>query len=338
MPPCDLARLGLALLLAASIILHSLVYVTMQLSKNVHGSYSYSPVEVTFLSEVLKFVISLGTLVYLRWSSIKFDYEPMSWRESLKWSVPAVIYAVNNNVGYATLYYLKSPVRMQVLSSLDILIVGVLTRVCLSRRMNATQWASLVLLANGVASSQLATCANCHSFEDYPVIGVVLVMATCGLSAAAAVYTEKRMKGGRPMSLHQQNCHLYGYGVLVNFGGLLVKDRNRLGDDMAFSGFTATTVFLVMTFAALGLVTSALIKHMSAVIKSFAASSAMFLTTIVSALLFGFKITVPFILAMINVFVAIFLYRVQSLNAAPSDDGTELQAYSAVATLSLIHI
>ena len=47
------------------------------------------------------------------------------------------------------------------------LLVGAMTVCYLKRALSGVHWASLVLLVNAVASSQLATCTDCHTWGDY---------------------------------------------------------------------------------------------------------------------------------------------------------------------------
>jgi hypothetical protein len=50
---------------------------------------------VTYLhqSELLKFFISLGGFVYLKWTNPRAIIE-ISWKESMFWSAPAVFYTI----------------------------------------------------------------------------------------------------------------------------------------------------------------------------------------------------------------------------------------------------
>lgn len=232
-----------------------------------------------------------------------------------KFALPALLYAFNNNLTYAILTMLNSPVTMQVFGCLEIVVIAIFSRMLLRRRLSGVQWASVALLCNGVVSSQLASCTHCESWADYPLDAACLTLLGASVSALAGVLVEKLMKERASLSLVDQNIYLYSFGLLSNAVGLVLKDRGTLVQDLTFQRFNWQAAALVLLWAYLGLITSAILKHMNNVVKAFATNSSLLLTTLLSALLFGFPITLPFQLAMVQILISVYLYRTASAPA-----------------------
>lgn len=59
----------------------------------------------------------------------------------------------------------------------------------------------------------------------------------------------------------------------------------------------------------MGIVTGAILKYLSAVVKAFTSSTALVVTSIISSLVLNVELTLPFYLAVINLSIAIYLYK-----------------------------
>ena len=59
----------------------------------------------------------------------------------------------------------------------------------------------------------------------------------------------------------------------------------------------------------MGLVTSAILKYLSAVVKAFTSSVALVVTSIISSMVFDIELSLPFYLAVVNLSIAIYLYK-----------------------------
>lgn len=317
--------------LLSSVVVHSLTGVLMKLSENDEGKFSYSFVEITMLAELCKWLFCLAVVQYKIRRQHQV-YESLSWRESIKWSVPAICYAITNNLGYVILEDLQSPVTAAIFSSMQMLMVGILTVCYLKRRLKGIHWAALVLVVSSVASSQLSTCQNCTHWSDYHPGAAALTLLQGGIASFASVYIEKLMKKDLSMSIFQQNTHLYFYGFVINFLAMVVKDGGSglLKSDFTLQNWNIYATLLVIIFTYLGLLTAAVIKHMSSIAKVFVTNAALVLTTILCGFLFDFRITLPFDLSVLNIGLSIYLYQTTPMEEMHTTNTTATAGSSMV--------
>lgn len=59
----------------------------------------------------------------------------------------------------------------------------------------------------------------------------------------------------------------------------------------------------------MGIVTSAILKYLSTVVKAMTSSSALVVTSIISSVVFDTQLSLSFYLAVVNLSIAIFLYK-----------------------------
>lgn len=103
------------------------------------------------------------------------------------------------------------------------------------------------------------------------------------------------MKNNLEMSFWQQSSYLYGYGFIINLTVLLVKSKPSIVlENLKCKGFNIYAYALIGTYCYLGIITGGIIKHLSSIVKTFATSSALFLTAILSYFLFDFDMKYPF--------------------------------------------
>ncbi|KAM0751822.1 hypothetical protein T439DRAFT_342743 [Meredithblackwellia eburnea MCA 4105] len=121
-----------------------------------------------------------------------------------KMAIPAVLFAVQNNLIYVAARNLSVPV-FQITFQLKTLITATAAVVMLGRRLALTQWLSLVFLGLGVATMQIgAIHAKDNDAHDHPsrpeneqqnyVAGVTAVLISCVCAAIAATYFELVIK------------------------------------------------------------------------------------------------------------------------------------------------
>ena len=59
----------------------------------------------------------------------------------------------------------------------------------------------------------------------------------------------------------------------------------------------------------MGIITGAILKHLSSVVKAFTSSASLVITSVISAFVFNLDLSLPFDLAVINLSIAIYLYK-----------------------------
>lgn len=141
-----------------------------------------------------------------------------------------------------------------------------------------------------------------------PVIGILLALVMAVLSGAAGVYTELIMKKRPQRNVNVQNIYLYLFGIVFNTITIFVYDYEAVVGNGFFHGYTTTVCFMILNHALSGIAVSLVMKFADNIVKVYSTSVAMVLTTLVSIPLFGFRLTLPFVLGTSVVSVAVFLH------------------------------
>ncbi|KAK4052095.1 hypothetical protein OIV83_002389 [Microbotryomycetes sp. JL201] len=168
-----------------------------------------------------------------------------------KMAVPAVLFAVQNNLIYLAAKNLSVPV-FQISFQLKTLITALCAVVMLGRKLTVTQWLSLVILGAGVATMQLgaihAKANDSHHHAETAlqqetmnyVTGVGAVLVSCLSSAIAATYFELVIKRRpqipdvpeltmvappdiKPVSLWVRNIQLSMFSTILGVGLVLFQ-------------------------------------------------------------------------------------------------------------------
>ncbi|XP_010895123.2 probable UDP-sugar transporter protein SLC35A4 [Esox lucius] len=276
----------------------------------VDGRVPFSSSSCVVLIELTKLLVSLVTLLLSGDLSVLCG--SLSPALTAPYAVPAILYAVNNNLVLLMQAYMD-PSSFQVLSNLKIASTALLYTFCLRKRLRSAQWLALgILMGAGV----------CHSYSsldlDGPGLaedqasprlhitawGLVFVLVYCFISGLAAVYTERVLKGQRlPLSL--QNLYLYVFGVAIN--GVSYVSGMESGKGF-LEGYSAAVWAIVAGQAANGLLMSVVLKHGSGITRLFVISSSMLVNALLSWALLGLQLTPLFLLPITMIGLAAYLY------------------------------
>jgi UDP-sugar transporter A1/2/3 len=128
-------------------------------------------------------------------------------------------------------------------------------------------------------------------------------------SGFAGVYFEKILKGGRPVSLWVRNVQLGIFGVILGVIGLVgTGDMAIVQRDGFFSGYSPVVWLVVITQAFGGLMIAVVIKYADNILKGYATSVSIVLSSVLSAVFFGFHITFLFCVGTVLVILAVMSY------------------------------
>ena len=89
---------------------------------------------------------------------------------------------------------------------------------------------------------------------------------------------------------------------------IVFYDNHQIMEKGFFAGYTLLTCVMILNHALSGLAVSLVMKYANNITKVYSTSVAMLLTTIISIPLFGFEVTLPFVLGAGVVTVATFLH------------------------------
>ncbi|KAJ3599463.1 hypothetical protein NHX12_033424 [Muraenolepis orangiensis] len=217
--------------------------------------------------------------------------------ETLKLAIPSGIYTLQNNLLYVALSNLDAA-TYQVTYQLKILTTALFSVSMLGRRLGVYQWMSLLILMAGVALVQLNAYALLPRRIQWPsespeakekeaqatgsqFVGVAAVLVACCSSGFAGVYFEKILKESK-QSVWVRNIQLGMFGLVFGLFGMLAYDGERVRQSGVFQGYNMITWTVVALQALGGLVIAAVIKYADNILKGFATSLSIIVSTLIS--------------------------------------------------------
>uniref|UniRef100_A0A3B5LJC1 Solute carrier family 35 member A3b n=1 Tax=Xiphophorus couchianus TaxID=32473 RepID=A0A3B5LJC1_9TELE len=207
--------------------------------------------------------------------------------ETMKLAVPAGIYTLQNNLLYVALSNLDAA-TYQVTYQLKILTTALFSVSMLGKRLGLYQWLSLLSLMAGVTLVQWPTDSTGEQkvlTAGSQVVGVAAVLTACMSSGFAGVYFEKILKETK-QSVWVRNIQL---GTILNLTSWLLSN------------------FALQAMG--GLVVAVVIKYADNILKGFATSVSIIVSTLISYFVLNdFHPTGVFFLGATLVIAATFLY------------------------------
>ncbi|XP_054717793.1 UDP-N-acetylglucosamine transporter-like [Uloborus diversus] len=270
------------------------------------------------VSEILKIFCCLVMTSYecgWSYSILKKLLQKEIWQkkiETLKLVVPAGLYTIQNNLLFLALSVLDAA-TYQVTYQLKILTTAMFSVIILHKRLEITQWLALVLLMIGVAlvqfpSADSSSVSNSSQSISSQFLGLFVVFIACFSSGFSGVYFEKLLKSSA-QSLWIRNIQLAVFSIIFGVLAMVMQDFPAVLEHGFFQGYYTTTWIVIFLQAFGGLVVSTVIKYADNILKGFATSISIVLSTIASYyLLDDFKPTNTFFMGATIVITATMLY------------------------------
>mmetsp|Transcript_31783 Transcript_31783/g.38409 ORF Transcript_31783/g.38409 Transcript_31783/m.38409 type:complete len:341 (+) Transcript_31783:176-1198(+) len=279
--------------------------IAMSKANNIKYEYSYTSANCTV--EFVKCIISFVALtkVWQHQGVTDDNRLQTSWDELKVFPIPAAIYLIKNLLQYVIFLYVDPP-SYQILKNLNIISTAILYRLFLKKHLTPVQWSAIALLALGCTIAQMTNASE--KVLSAPVIGILLAVLMAFLSGAAGVYTEMIMKKRPQRNVNVQNIYLYVFGIFFNVIAIFIYDRDAVAEKGFFHGYSPIVFVMILNHALSGIAVSMVMKFADNIVKVYSTSVAMILTTLVSIPLFGFQLTLPFVLGTAVVSIAVFLH------------------------------
>uniref|UniRef100_V5HD05 Putative solute carrier family 35 udp-n-acetylglucosamine udp-glcnac transporter n=1 Tax=Ixodes ricinus TaxID=34613 RepID=V5HD05_IXORI len=210
-------------------------------------------------------------------------------RETFKMLVPAGLYTLQNNLLFFALSLLDAA-TYQVTYQLKILTTAMFSILILKRRISKQQWLGLVVLVVGVILVQTPSKPGAQKAMDVATVsqflGLLAVLTSCLSSGFSGIYLEKLLKE-TTWSLWIRNVQLAIFGFLLGILAMLLADWNALLAEGFFQGYNSVTwtVIFLQTFG--GLIVSLAVRYADSILKGFATSVSIVLSTFCSYFLLG---------------------------------------------------
>ncbi|GFO14133.1 CMP-sialic acid transporter [Plakobranchus ocellatus] len=304
-------------IIVAEVIMYGMFPVLIDLS-TVGDEISFLSSSFNFCTEALKFMVCV---VILRFQSPSKPAPRLSLGLVLPFSVPALLYCVNNNVSVLVQTEMD-PATFMVLSNLKILFTAALYRLFFRKKLGHRKLFAICLLTCGGIFNSMAALSSksSHSLSEIHVtwIGLITLCCYCFISGFSGVFTEFIFKKDHHLSVYLQNAILYSFGMVFSFVGWLLQARNRMMDTgncdafNLFYGYTVFTWALVLTQVPTGLIISMIMKFSNNMVRLFVIASAPLVTTVLSSILFGLKIQAEFVVSAVLIIISAILYNMNA--------------------------
>ncbi|XRB06007.1 CMP-sialic acid transporter [Pycnococcus provasolii] len=306
------------------------------MSKNKSGKFSYSPVSVNFLVEVVKVLFSVGLLCCIGGgkgdAALRKDKQALlsvrgflaAAHKNRLLMVPALLYSANNYLKFAMQLYF-APATVKMLSNLKVVSIALLLKLIMKRTFSILQWEALFLLLLGITINQLSCTASSPAIAQLEAesaknpVAWVYTLASCTIPAAASVFNEYALKKNFQTSVHLQNFFMYFYGLLFNLAGLLATNLTTTNPAPIFSGYSRVTLILVVNNAMQGILSSLFFKFADTILKKYSSTVATILTALMSAALFGHSLSMHFAIGVSMVFVSMHQFFTTGKTIATED-------------------
>lgn len=202
----------------------------------------------------------------------------------------------------------------------------------LRKSLSRVQWVSLVLLFAGVAIVQVeqegkqkeTTVLNTN--QNYAK-GLVAVVVSCLSSGFAGVYFERILKGSSA-SVWLRNVQLGIFGTLLGLLGMWWNDGPAIAERGFLFGYTPMVWGVIFNQAFGGLLVAVVVKYADNILKGFATSFSIIVSTVTSVYLFGFHVDLLFTVGAGMVIGAVYMYSLPKA-ATPSPIASTVSSSSA---------
>lgn len=284
--------------------------------------YSRLPSQPSYLTstavvsaEVVKIILSFAFLareVGTPAFSVVWQSVFVGWKDTLKVGLPAFLYLVQNNLLYVAASHLDAA-TCQVAYQLKLLTTAFFSVALLHRHISSRRWGSLGLLFLGVVLVQTPKAGGAVKAVAHvqnPVLGMAAVTSACMLSGLAGVWLERIVKSTQDVPIWVRNIQLGVISLIIGLASVQYMDGAAIARHGFFQGYTIWTALVVLQVSAGGLLVGLIMKYADNVIKGFATSLSIVISSVISWFIpaFGFEPSLGFVAGSSLVILATILY------------------------------
>ncbi|XP_029361429.1 UDP-galactose translocator [Echeneis naucrates] len=315
--------------LAVLVVQNASLILSIRYVRTLPGDHFFTTSAVV-MAEVLKVLTCLLIILLQKRFSVKLttlflvDSVLLQYKDTLKLAVPSLIYTLQNNLQYIAISNLPAA-TFQVTYQLKILTTALFSVLMLRKSLSRVQWVSLLLLFAGVAVVQVQQEGNKEASvsgtnnQNY-MVGLVAVVISCLSSGFAGVYFEKILKGSSA-SVWVRNVQLGIFGTALGMLGLWWNDGAAIAERGFLFGYTDMVWCVIFNQAFGGLLVAVVVKYADNILKGFATSFSIIVSTVMSIYLFGFHVDLLFTAGAGLVIGAVYMYSLPKVTSggAPSN-------------------
>ncbi|KAM3872283.1 UDP-galactose translocator [Diretmus argenteus] len=302
--------------LAVLVVQNASLILSIRYVRTLPGDRFYTTSAVV-MAEILKVLTCLLIILLQKRCNVKemvillVDSIVFQYKDTLKLAVPSLIYTLQNNLQYVAISNLPAA-TFQVTYQLKILTTALFSVLMLRKSLTRVQWVSLLLLFCGVAVVQVQQEGNkeasvSDSANQKYTVGLIAVVISCLSSGFAGVYFEKILKGSSA-SVWMRNVQLGIFGMALGMLGLWWNDGPAIAEHGFLFGYTPMVWGVIFNQAFGGLLVAVVVKYADNILKGFATSFSIIVSTVMSIYLFAFHVDLLFTVGAGLVIGAVYMY------------------------------
>ncbi|KAK5092216.1 hypothetical protein LTR70_005871 [Exophiala xenobiotica] len=255
--------------------------------------------------------------------------------------VPSILYTVQNNLQFVAVSNLDAA-TFQVAYQGKILTTAICAVIFLGKKLSTTQSSSIILLAAGVACASVPATATTqqalsHRHQDH-ARGIAAVSMACLISGFAGVYTESILKKTQTqtqqitttgtevrqtniLAFWHRNLHLCLTSLVSAALSVLIIDKDQITTHGFWHGYNRTVWAVIVLQAIGGLTVALVITYTDNILKGFATSISVIVSTVATAVFWEFELTPLFVVGVVAVLAATHMYCMAGVSGAAASEG-----------------
>lgn len=296
------------IVLAVLVIQNGSAVLLMRAVRALPGEKEFVTLTAVIMQELLKAVTCVALILWSH-GSLAVAWEKPS--ESLKTSVPALLYLVQNNLQYVAVGLLDAP-TYAVTYQTKMIWVAICSVLLLGKHVERHQWIALAILLLGVClvqfdQSDSISAGSPTSVADR-ILGLAILLVAALCSSLAAVSFEKLLKCASA-DLWTRNLQLAFFSLVCSVAPLLASaDGAKIRERGFFQGYTKLTWACILMNGGGGLLVGAVIKHADAIMKDIAIGASICVSAVGSVILFSSSLSAYLLLGILLVSWAVPMY------------------------------
>lgn len=291
-----------AVILSVFLSLESVIIRLLNLKK-----YNVPSEQMVILVDIFKCLVSLCLYYYPKIKYQGYDLirnqdenQGWNWKNLYYYIFPAAVYTISNNITYFALSEM-TPAMYNLLMNIKIPLTGLMTFVFLKYEMSQRFVISFLVL---FASTTLASLNFTDNISlDVSAIGLLYMLIYTMCSSGGAVLMEYITKiKFKSQDIYIQNIKFSLMSVLCNAIVILVKFK------APFTNLVPLHWIVVVISGIYGLITAIVIKYGGSILKTYSVSCSVFLSALLSYLVWDTTFSWNFFIGSICCVYAVHLY------------------------------
>lgn len=232
---------------------------------------------------------------------------------------PSVLYAITNNLQFVAAAHLDAA-TYQVAYQSKLVATAILAVIVLRQKITSIRRLAIGFLTIGMCITVSSTTTR-ESVSGNVEVGLMAVALGSFLSSLAAILVEAAMKP-RPYTptehadiarnMWLRNCQLSLAGTVISLAVVGLRDWKQAVEHGLFQGYGPLVWLIIFLQSMVGIVVSLVITYADNILKGFATSLSVLLSTLASAMMLNFKVTPFFAAGASLVLLATYQYHAAS--------------------------